>query len=223
VPNVTDQLPRDWDLDVEASSPLVRLALAWSRLYDNPSDAVPGEVLAANAMEQGGGILGWAAVRVREDSPQSATQVIGRAIADLLAGESDELASHTDVHISVREGIIEDVLEFKPRIDDPASFQPSIRPVTWTSYDPSNDEMELRIDWLSGRFALARVDVDEDDDRVTVVVHEQRPPMYDADGNEIGILLVGRRQHHVVRLKQPLGQRSVFDGYAGAERPMRRG
>jgi hypothetical protein len=73
----------------------------------------------------------------------------------------------------------------------------------------------VKIVWFTGPCPLARVDVDETPERVTVTIWEEYPPAFAQGGERYGILAIGMTHCVDVPLRAPLGEREVVDGKTG--------
>lgn len=222
ISDVTEPSESLWDVDIEAFSASMSLAYAWDGFYQRSRGDQGMTVLTAASYERDDGIYAWAIVRATASSAADAERACRELTAEILSTGHAPAAGQAEVRCAARDGLIGDVEALEPGLDDPVSYQPTIHPVGWSTYEPSEDDLTLRINWITGHYPLDRIDVEEAGDRVTVVVHEVHPPLYDPDGTERGILLSGIGQHASIALTAPLADRPVFDGLTGARRPQAR-
>jgi hypothetical protein len=92
---------------------------------------------------------------------------------------------------------------------EPTPGMADVRPVGWD--EAAVDGAAVEVFWWSGVApctVLDRVEVEEDDETVTITLFEGR----DASQGDVACIEIAQRKRTVVELSEPVGQRRLVDG-----------
>jgi hypothetical protein len=144
-------------------------------------------------------------LRVWASSEEEALAVVG-ALIDRVVGDAPARRRLTAIP-----AYPDDAFDLPHRPED---YETDLVHTRWHRCEPSAGG--VKIVWYTGPCPLAKVDVEETPERVTVTLWERYPPAFGEGGTPTVIPAIGLTHCVEVPLAAPLGARQAIDGKTGA-------
>lgn len=96
----------------------------------------------------------------------------------------------------------------------PKDYEPRLVRRRWHRFEPA--PTGVKIVWCTGGCPLARVDVDESPEQITITLWEEFPPRFAEGGTRIGLRAISKTRCVEIPLAAGVEQRLVVDGSTGA-------
>jgi hypothetical protein len=195
-----------WEVDVSVRSEVERVHDRWYEIPERLSHPQLDGYGSYGGSEGPDGVAVfqtslriWA---VDEDEAAS----VAHELLDALLGDAD-----AQRRVIATRAEAEDAFELPHTSKD---YERRLLRTRWHRYEPS--AVGVRIVWCTGPCPLARVEVDESPQQVTISLWERFPPRFAQGGARIGIPAILAIRCVEVPLIVPLGERRVIDGCTGA-------
>jgi hypothetical protein len=207
-----------WSVNLDVYSPDLDLARVWIELADHMRHRRLEQVRGWGMRDEPEGLYADAHLLVWAGDAAQAEALANRLLDKVIAEAPATVGAQAGL---TRRVVVDRAPDDIFATDDgqkaPEDFESTLAATPWHRSEPVGDGRLLKVVWFTGPCPLERVDVEEDADRVTISLWERMPPAFDSDGTPIGIKAIGFMRCVEVPLKEPLGDRGVFDGATGQQ------